>query len=154
MIRIINKNNRVYPVLKDSIQLNDFDTICEVNENDDAILITGIDIDEMDNMGGSSQVECYLSKHREENDNDVVNDSTPQNTYYKEALPLFEQMVNSCPNKHLFDEMCQFMRNKHMVHIASRGINNQIRNSNGITLFGENNTNKISVKRHKFIHER
>ena len=36
-------------------------------------LVNGIDFDEMENMGGSSQVECYLNQHREENDNDVVN---------------------------------------------------------------------------------
>ena len=70
--KIINKNNRGYPVLKDSIQLNDFDIICEVTEIDGETSMNGIDIDEMDNMGGSSQVECYLSQHREENDNDVV----------------------------------------------------------------------------------
>ena len=129
MTQIINKNNRGNPVLKDYIQLNDFDTICEVSEIDDKISINGIVVDEMDNMGGSSQVECYLSQHREENDKHVVNNCTPRNTYYKEALPLFVEMVNSCPNKHLFDEMCQLMRIRHMVHIASRGINNQLCNS-------------------------
>ena len=61
MTKIINKNNRGYAVLKDSIQLNDFDTICEVTEIDDETSINGIDIDKMDNMGSSSQVECYLS---------------------------------------------------------------------------------------------
>ena len=108
----------------------------------------------MDNMGGSSQVECYLSQHRKENDNCVENQVTQRNTYYKESLPLLEEMVNSFPNKHLFDEICQLMINRNMVHIASRGINNQIRNSKGMTLFGENNTNKRPMKKHKFMHER
>ena len=63
-------------------------------------------------------------------------------------------MVNSCPNKYLFDEMCQLLRNWHMIHTASRGINNQIHNSNGMILFGENKANKKSVKRHKFMHEK
>ena len=63
-------------------------------------------------------------------------------------------MVNSCPSKHIFDKMCQFMRDRHMVHIASRGINADIRNSQGMTLFDENNTNKRVVKRHNFFHER
>ena len=58
---------------------------------DDAIIIDGIDFDEMDTMGGSSQVECYLSQYRKENDNDVVNGTQTQNTYYKEYLPLFEK---------------------------------------------------------------
>ena len=133
MIKIIDKNNRSYLVLKDSIQINCFDIICDVNKINNETLINGIDFDEMDNMGGSSQVKCYLSQHREGTDNDVVNDITPRNTYYKEALPLFEQMINSFPNKHLFDEMCQFMINRHMVHIVSRGINNQICNSKRMT---------------------
>ena len=103
--KIIDKNNQGYPVLKDSIQLNEFDTITEVNDSDDETSINGIDFDEMDNMGGSLKVEYYPSQHKEENDNDFVNDSTAQNTYYTEALRLFEQMVNSFPNKHLFDEI-------------------------------------------------
>ena len=41
-----------------------------------------------------------------------------------------------------------------MVHIASRGINEHVRNSQGMTLFGENNTHKKVVKIHKFINER
>ena len=82
-----------------------------------------------------------------------MNNCTPRNTYYKESLIFFEQMVNSCSNQHLFKEIYRLMRDRHMVHIASRGIHNHIRNSKGTTLFGENNTNKISMKRHKFIHE-
>ena len=153
--KIINKNNQGYPVLTDSIRLNDFDTVCEVNVMDDPTLINGIDFDEMENMGVSSYIECYLSQHREEHDDDdVVNATKPPNTYYKEALPLLKIMVNSFPNKHMFDEMCQFIRNRHMVYIASRGINPEIRNSPGITLFGENNTHKRVMKRHKFIYER
>ena len=66
----------------------------------DEILLHGTDFNHIDNMGGLSQVECYLNQHREENDNDVVNATKPPNTYHKKALPLFEEMVNSCPNKH------------------------------------------------------
>ena len=54
----------------------------------------------------------------------------------------------------MFDEICQFMRNRHMVHIASRVINAEIHNSQGMTMFGEYNTHKREVKRRKFIHER
>ena len=63
-------------------------------------------------------------------------------------------MVNSCPNDYLFNEMCNTLRNRHMVHVAARGINNQLINNNGIALFGENNTIKRTVKRHKFLHEK
>ena len=120
---------------------------------DDETLITGIDFDEVDNMGGLSQVEFYLSQYREENYNYVVNGTQPPNNYYEDALPLFEEMVNGYPNKHMFDKMCQFTRNRHMVYISSRGVITDIRNSQWITLFSKNNTHKRVVKRHKFIHE-
>ena len=89
MTQIINKNHQGYPVLKDSVQLNDFDTICQVSEMDNETLIHGTYFGEMDNMGGSWQVECYVIQHKEENDNDVVNGTQPPNTYCKEVLPLF-----------------------------------------------------------------
>ena len=108
----------------------------------------------MNDMGGSSQVQCHLSQQNEDNDNHIDENNTKRNTYYKESLPLFEEMVNSCPNKNMFDEMCQFMRDRHMIHVSSRGINNQVTNNNSITLFGKNNTNKRSMKRHKFMHEK
>ena len=73
MTRIIHKNHQGNPVLQYSIQLDDFDTVYDLSKMDDEILIHGKDLVEMDNMGGSSQVECYLRQHREENDNDVVN---------------------------------------------------------------------------------
>ena len=88
MTKIINKNSQGQAVLKDSVQLKYFDTICEVNKIDNATSIYGIDIDEMDNICGSSQVECC--QYREENENCDVNNCTPRNTYYTEALPLFE----------------------------------------------------------------
>ena len=59
--------------MKDSIKLDDFDAVCKVSVMDDATLINGIDFDEMDNIRGSSHVECYLSQHRGGNDNDVIN---------------------------------------------------------------------------------
>ena len=130
------------------------ETTFEVTEIDDETSFKCVDNDKMDNMGGSSQVECFLSQQREDNDNHVVKHGTERNTYYKEALPLFEEMVNSCPNKHMFDVMCETLRERHMIHIASRGINNQLCSTKGMTLFGENNTNKRSAKRHKFIFEK
>ena len=154
MTKIVNQTNRGKPVIKDSKQLDVMETTFEVSKlDDDKSSFKGIDLDEIDNIGGSSQVQCYLSQKNEENDNYVEKISTQRNTYYKEALPLFEEMINSYPNKYIFDEMCQLTRNRHMIHISSRGINNQLSNSR-ITLFGENKTNKRSMERHKFIHDK
>ena len=154
MTKIVNETNRGNPVLKDSIPLNIVEEINAVTEYDDVHSTMDMNIDQMDNMGGSSQVECQLSQHREETDNNIDSYVSHRNTYYKEALPLFEEMVNSCPNEYLFKEMCTILRNRHMVHLATRGINNQLINSNGMTLFGENNTNNRKMKRHKFLHEK
>ena len=155
MTKILTQTNRGIPVVKDSIQLDVTETLMEINDFDDANFIS-VDLhsDLMTNMGGSSQVQCHLSQQNEDNDNDIETNNIQRNTHYKDALPLFEEMVNSCPNKHLFNEMCQFMRDRHMIHISSRGYNNQVTNANGIVLFGENNTNKKSMKRHKFMHEK
>ena len=154
MNKIVSETNRGHPVLKDSIPLNVVEEMNAVSEYDDIDSTMDTKIDEMDNMGGSSQVECQLSQHREEIDNNIDHFGSQRNTYYREALPLFEEMVNSCPNDYLFKEMCTILRNRHMVHVASRGINNQLTNTNAIALFGENNTNRRKVKRHKFTHEK
>ena len=154
MNKIISETNRGHPVLKDSIPLNVLEEMNAVTQYDDIDSTMDMKIDEMDNMGGSSQVECYLSQHREEIDDNIDILGSHRNTYYRDALPLFEEMVNSCPNDYLFKEMCTILRNRHMVHVASRGVNNQLLPSNGSALFGENNTNRRTVKRHKFTHEK
>ena len=51
--------------MKDLIKVNDVDTVCDVSAIDDEKLSNGFDFDEMEIMVGSSQVECYLSQHRE-----------------------------------------------------------------------------------------
>ena len=142
MTKIVNETNRGNPVLKNPIPLNVVEDMNAVAEFEDVNSTMDINIDQMENIGGTSQVECYLSQHREENDNNIDTFLSHRNTYYKEALPLFEEMVNICPNEYLFKEMCDILRNRHMVHLATRGINNQLINSNRMTLFGESNTNK------------
>ena len=154
MTKIVNQTQRGQPVIKDSIPFDVLNSTFEITEIDDDASFQCVENDEIDNIGGFSQAECFLSQQREDNDNSAVKHGTERNTYYKEALPLFEEMGNSCPSKHMFDVMCEEMRSRHMIHIASRGINNQICSSKGISLFGENNTNKRSVKRYKFMHEK
>ena len=113
--------------------VNEFEE--DVTELDDTNPTNAANIDQMDNMGGSSQVECHLSQHREDNDNNMDSVVSNRNTYYKEALPLFEEKVNSFPNKHLFDEMSQLLRKRHIVHISSRGINNRVCNPKATIFF-------------------
>ena len=66
MTKIDNQTNRGKSVIHDSIQLNVMETTFKVTQiDDDNSLSKGIDFDEMDNIGGSSQVQCYLSQQNE-----------------------------------------------------------------------------------------
>ena len=60
---VTSQTNRGIPVVKDSIQLDVTKTLIEINQSDDDNLLS-IDLqsDEMNDMGGSSQVQCYLSQ--------------------------------------------------------------------------------------------
>ena len=110
--------------------------------------------EQLTSFGASSQVECFLSQDMESIVTDKDSNITNRSRYYKESLPLFEQMVTSCKTDSHFQEMCQMMRNHHMIHHSIRGINAHIPNENGIVLFGENNTTESKQKRHKFRHEK
>ena len=76
MTTIVNRTNRGNPVLKDSIPINFVERTNEITEFDHEYYIDDINDDEMDNMGVSSQVECYLSQHKEKNYNNVENKVT------------------------------------------------------------------------------
>ena len=57
MTKTINETNRGNPDLKDWIPLNVVETTNEVTEFNDESYINGMIVDEMDNMGGLSQVD-------------------------------------------------------------------------------------------------
>ena len=73
--------------------------------------------------------------------------------YYKEPLPIFEEMILSCNDEYQLSQMYDVMRNLHMMHMSSHGINSNIPNQRGTILFDENNTNKKKQKRYEFTHE-
>ena len=87
-------------------------------------------------------------------DNVVDNILETRGTFYKQALPLFQEMMNSCSTKVQFDELCKMMRNQNMKHIAAKGINSVYSESKGIVLFGEDKTSQRNTNRDKFAHER
>ena len=64
-----------------------------------------------------------LSQTRIELENVVDDTLVTRGTFYKEALHLFQEMINSCSTKVQFDELCKMMRNQNMKHIAAKGIN-------------------------------
>ena len=63
-------------------------------------------------------------------------------------------MMNSCSTKVQFDELSEIMRNYHMKHITVKVINSAYTRSKYIALFGEDETNKRNINRHRFSHER
>ena len=153
MLRIKNQSDYQRPVVKITIGINTFqssnveDPVKELpfyEEQDDVVA----------SMGGSSNVECSLSQDRAMMADTFDSNLVTHNHYYKQALPIFEEMISSCNSKVQFDELMQVMRNQHMKHVASKGINAPIQQNTGTVLFGENNTNLRSVKRHKFMHEK
>ena len=44
-------------------------------------------------------------------------------TFYKQLLPIFQEMTNSCSTNVNFDECVEVMINKNMKHINAKGIN-------------------------------
>ena len=82
MTKILSQTNRGIPVVKDSIQLDVTEILIEINQSDDDNLLPiELQSDEMNDMGGSSQVQCYLSQQNEDNDNDIEENNTQRNTY-------------------------------------------------------------------------
>ena len=53
-------------------------------------------------LGDSTAVECSSSQERTTMDANMNKIFDHHSTYYRKALSLFEEMVNSCPNKYLF----------------------------------------------------
>ena len=83
--------------------------------------------------------------------------SNVSNCYYREALPVFLQMVYSCSSDVQFKEMMTSMRVHYIKNQCERGINigyNSVSATHGMSLFGKNSTYQRSVKCHKFVYER
>ena len=59
-------------------------------------------------------------------------------TFYKQVLPIFQEMMNSCSSRVQFDECMQMMINQHMKYIAAKSINSAYVTSTGIVFLGEN----------------
>ena len=103
---------------------------------------------------GSSELGVSLSQTRIEFEKIVDNIIVNTGIFYKQALPLFQEMMNSCSTKVQFDELCKMMRTQNMKYIAAKGIRSAYGRSKGSVLFGEDKTNKRNNPRHRFAHEK
>ena len=84
------------------------------------------------------------------NNNEVVVSST----YYKHALPVFEDMMNSCKIKKKFEEVIKMMETQHYRYVSENGglpYNNTTTNT---YVFEKNDTNQSSIPRKKFDYEK
>ena len=68
-------------------------------------------------------MDVSLSQTRIESENVVDDALVTRVTFYKQALHLFQEMINSCSTKVQFDELCKMMRNQNTKHISANGIN-------------------------------
>ena len=100
-------------------------------------------------FGGSSEVDVSLSQTMIESENVVDDTLVTTRTFHKQALPLFQEMTNSCSTKVQFDELFKMLRNQNMKHITAKFINLIYSRSNGIVLFGEDKTGKKTIPRHR-----
>ena len=98
----------------------------------------------------------HLSQDISAMDDNLNVTSTTTGRYYKEDLPLFEEMIYSCSNDVQFNEMMHAMRAQHMKNQCAKGINTDFTDTRGggASPFGGNNTNLRSVRRHKLTYER
>ena len=86
-------------------------------------------------FGGTSQVDVGLSQVRIDLESVVDDTLVITGTFYKQALPGFQEITKSCSTKVQLDERMKLMRNQHMKHIAANGINSVCGTSKDIVLF-------------------
>ena len=105
-------------------------------------------------FGGLLEIDVNLSQTRIELKNIVDDTIVTTGTFYKQALPLFQEIMNSCSTKVQFDALCKMMRNQNMKHIAEKVINSAYGRSKGSVLFGEDKASKRNTPCHRFAHEK
>ena len=71
--------------------------------------------------------------------------------YYKRALPIFEDMINTCQSEMQFQKAIHAMKSQHYHNVATNGEQtNRVRET---YVFGQNDTQLKKVPRRKFFHE-
>ena len=149
MLRIKNRSDYECPDVKHTMWANAYQPTIADEPVSKLLFHTEEQNRTVATLSGSSQVEYYLSQ-----DNNMMADTfdsnlVTQNHYYKEALIVFEEMINSCNTKVQFNELLHVI-NQHMTHISSKGVNAPMQQSTGAVLFGEGNTNQKLVKSTNF----
>ena len=105
----------------------------------------------VDEFGGLSQTDTHMSTERLAFGNVEKPDVLPRSDYYKRALPIFEDMINTCQSEMQLQKAIHVMKGQHYHNVASNGQqNNRVRET---YVFGQNDTQLKKVPRRKFLHE-
>ena len=105
----------------------------------------------VDEFGGLSQTDTHMSTERLAFGNVEKPDVLPRSDYYKRALPIFEDMINTCQSEMQLQKAIHVMKGQHYHNVASNGQqNNHVRET---YVFGQNDTQLKKVPRRKFLHE-
>ena len=106
-------------------------------------------------FGGSSQTETQLSTARLAIDNAPNNNEVIEvSKYYQLALPVYEDMMNSCKTKKQFEDVIKIMETQHFKHVSENGVLPHNNTTRSTYMFGQNDTNQRSIPRQKFAYER
>jgi len=162
MHSILLYTNTKGPLVKNSIQLQDDNNedMIDNEANDDDFITHEDDSDDSmnvltTNFGGSSQTETQLSTARVAISNAPnTNEYMETSVYYTLARPTFEDMMNSCKTKKQFDDVIKMMETQHYKHVAENGVMPHNATTASTYVFGRNDTNKRTIPRKKFAHEK
>ena len=158
MTRILKYNNKKGPVLKNTIPLFDDENN---NESISHAMITNNSEESKDrkekyttHFGGSLQTESQLSTARlvitnAPNNNEVISTSS----HYKHALPVFEDIMNSCKKKKQFEDFVNMMKTQHYKHVSKNSVLSHNNTTRSKYVFEQNETNQSSIPRKKFAYE-
>ena len=156
MLNIIDESDRKGYVLKNQISL--YPAATSPTEISGSIIINDTEVtddfynERVEEFGGLSQTDTHMSTERlafgNVNEPNIV---LPTSDYYKRALPVFEEMINTCKSEIQLQNAIHIMRGQHYHNVASNGQQNNIIRQT--CMFGQNDTQQNTVPRRKFLHE-
>ena len=117
MLAIKQKQDDGVAVLSGLYSIRHNDNTCHIENTDDTRTIS--DFDNNIEFGGYSQVSCQLSQNCDIYSNDKEDEKCQYSTsYYNEGLPVFEEMIRSCPDRASFDKCLNIMRTQKIKNIS------------------------------------
>ena len=133
----------LYPAATSPREISDSNIINDTEVHD-------VFLDEcVEEFGGLSQTDTHMSTERLAFGNVEQPDVLPMSDYYKRALPVFEDMINTCQSKIQLQKAIHVMKSQHYHNVASNGQqNNRIRET---CIFGQNDTQLKTVPRRNFF---